>query len=286
MSIIASTDGYSRNVGSVTMQGSWSGAQSSPTVEASFQWGYGSFGNTTSIFVSNEQAGSYTRTPTVDKDRTIKFRAKARDLGPNVTHFGFSSGEFRTFADPATFSGLTPGTPTTNTCPVSGSVIPRTVESTGNVSLEYRIAGTGNWISGGQIASNISGSSSVGLSATLTALAPGTAYEARFKIERSTENSQINYSNVGTFTTQAVPTVVLAPSAMLATMQTFPPTLAFGTPPGDPPPGEVAGSIIINVAVMDVMAEMFTPQPLISQPVVVEVFVQFNDIIERSVHLG
>ena len=127
MALNVITGSYTQFVGSVRMEGSWTGAEDPVTL--SFQWGIGSFGNNSASIVSSLEEGDYTRTPTVDKDRTIKFRAKAVDInGPDL---GASSGEFKTYADPAIFNtGLTPGTPTTTTCPVSGSVTPNTHEST------------------------------------------------------------------------------------------------------------------------------------------------------------
>lgn len=272
------TGGYSQNVGSVDMDGSWSGATgiNTPT-DLSFQWGYGSFSNTTSVVSSGAEDGSYSRVPTVGKDRTIKFRAKANGMSGGITIFGFSSGEFKTYADAAIFTaGLTPGVPTTTTCPVSGQVNPKTTESVGTVSMEVRVQGTSPWFpNGGAIASGLSGSAGVGVSGTLTGLNPGTVYEARFKIERNTENNTVNYSAVGTFTTESTAAVIIAPPLMTSTEQMFVPSVVLG-----------AGSVIISSPVMEEIGEMFVPDLVFSQEVVIEKFVVFNNIIDRSTTLG
>lgn len=270
MALNVITGSYTQFVGSVRMEGSWTGAEDPVTL--SFQWGIGSFGNNTSSIASSLEEGSYTRTPVVDKDRTIKFRAKAVDS--TGTDFGDSSGEFKTYADPAVFgSGLTPGTPTTTTCPVSGGVTPNTNESTGDVYIEYRIAGTGTWTAvPTPITSGISGSASVPLSATLSGLVPGTAYEARFLIERNTENNGSIYSAVGTFTTASSAQTIISPQLMLATAQMF-------------TPSQVGPNLSVNIspATMELQAEMLTPAVYVSQQAVINIYVQFNDVILREV---
>lgn len=270
MALNVITGGHTNFVGSVRMEGDWSGAEDPVTL--SFQWGIGSFGNNTNVLVSSLESGSYTRTPNVDKDRTIKFRAKAQDI--NGVDFGDSSGEFKTFADPAVFgSGLVPGTPTTTTCPVSGGVTPNTVESTGDVYIEYRVQGTGTWSAvPSPIASGISGAASVPLSATLSGLVPGTTYEARFLIERNTENAQSIYSSVGTFTTASTSQTIISPQLMLATAQMF-------------APSSVGPDLTVNIspAVMEAQAEMLTPAVYVSQQAVINIYVQFNDVILREI---
>lgn len=273
MALVAITGGWTNFVGSVRMEGEWTGAED--PVELSFQWGYGSFGNTTNIFLSSLENGSYNRTPTVDKDRTIKFRAKAKDI--NGTVFGFSSGEFRTFANPPVFNtGLTPGTPTTTTVPVTGGVTPNTNESTADVYIEYRIVGTGTWsVVATPIAVGISGTASIPLSATLSGLVPGTNYEARFRINRTTENSEVDYSAVGTFTTAGTSQTIISPQLMSCTAQMFTPS-AVGPD----------NSVNILPITMEVQAEMLTPSVFISQQAVVIIYVQFNDVVLREVVFG
>lgn len=204
MALVANTDGYSQAIGVVEMQGSFDGADPSldpPDHKGWFQWGYGTFGSETSktTFPRDTESASFSNVVAVDKDRTIKFRAKALDENGEAT--GASSGSFRTFAASAVFNtGLTPGTPTSVTCPVSGSVTPNTNESNGTVTIEYRQQGTITWVQTGIIAT-VSGGSVVALTGTIYGLTPGTSYEARYRIDRSTENETIAYSNIGTFTT-------------------------------------------------------------------------------------
>lgn len=266
-------DGRVDNIGSVQMNGSWQG-NNGPTLFLRFQWGYGSFTNQTSTVNSNESSGSYNRTPTVDKDRTIKFRPYEAQVYEAV---GPSSGDFKTYADAALFDlGLTPGTPTLNTCPVSGRTIPKTTESFGDVYMEVRVQGTGTWFqNGGAIATGLSGDIGIDVSGTLSGLNPGTTYEARFRISRNTSNSQNNYSNIGTFTTQSSAAVVIAPPLMTSDEMMFVPSVLLG-----------AGAVVISPATMEELGEMFVPSLVFSQEVVIEVFVTFNDIIVRSTTLG
>jgi hypothetical protein len=274
MALQAITDGYSLAIGTVRMEGSWSGANDPVTVL--FQWGYGSFGTSTPGQIFTLESGSFSRLVSVAYDRTMKFRAKATD--DTGSAFGFSSGEFRTYAQLPSFpAGLTPGTPTTTTCPVTGSVIPNTEESTGEVYLEYRIQGTTIWsVVASPIASGISGTVAVPLSETLSGLVPGTAYEARFSIERTTENSQTNYSPVGTFTTASSAQTIISPQLMLATAEMF-------TPDQVGPDNSVQIQVL---SPLEAQAEMLTPAVYVSQQAIIGLYIQFNDVVTREVIFG
>ena len=246
-----------------------------------FQWGQGSFGNTTSSIDISGFSAPFNRVPVVPKDVTIKFRAKVFPVGDSQdVVFGDSSGDFRTFANPAQFPlGLTPGVPTTISCPVTGSVIPNTVESTGDVYIEYRKQGTSTWLEiSTPIATGLNGLSAIGLGGTVSGLLPGTIYEARYRIDRNTENSIVNYSNIGTFTTVAASTTIVSPQIMTATANMFTPIVTTG------PAG--ARDVIILPEPMEVLAEMFVPSVFVTQQTIIEMFVQFNDIITREVTFG
>jgi len=275
MALQAITDGYNNNIGSVRMNGSWTGNDFNDPIRGMFQWGYGSFSNTTSeVDAGDGGSGSYSRTPTVNKDRTIKFRAR---VCIETCTNGASSGEFKTYADPAIFTiGLTPGTPTKTTCPVTGTVNPKTTESFGNVYMEVRVQGTSPWSdNGGAIATGLSGNSGIAVSGTLSGLSPGVTYEARFRIDRNTENSTSNYSAIGTFATQADPAVIIEPPIMTMEIEALVPTLSIG-----------AGAVIISPNPMEMDIEMLVPNLVFSQEVLVEKFITFNDIVERSVEVG
>lgn len=289
MALVASTDGYGQTIGQVHMQGSWSGASGADTpVTVSFQWGYGSFGSNTSTEVSAAASGSYVKSPSVDADRTLRFRAKAKTPASEV--FGTSSGDFKSYANLAIFgSGLTPGTPTTTTCPVSGSVTPNTLESFGTVYAEYRIAGTVLWTQHNPaILTNISGSSSNAISSTITGLAPGTAYEARFRIDRTTENDTVAYSPIATFTTQSTAATIIAPQTMLGSGQLLTPTLLLGAGGVTIDAPVLGGSNIVQeeANVDSGIGDFLTPRFARSQETIVEIFILINDIIERRVNLG
>lgn len=302
MALTAFTGTYSHGIGSVTMRGSFTDDEFVQGKRCAFQWGYGNFANTTSHVDIFDNEGNFNRTPVVDKDRTIKFRAKVFPIGaPGDVVFGDTSGDFKTYADAAFFpGGLTPGTPTPTTCPVSGSVNPKTNESTGIVTMQARIQGTSEWIENGPpIATGLSGLSAIALSGTLTGLLTGTTYEARFKIERTTENSAENFSPIGTFTTQSsipiiispslinigfatflpvivnLSPIVIAPALINLDVQTFTPALSFGVGPTEIKPNP-----------MEVTFQMLPPEITKSQKLVFEAFVMFNDVIERDVNVG
>jgi len=280
MALQAFTDGFDQNVGTVNMQGSFTDDFNN-TKRCSFQWGQGSFGNQTSSVDIADYTGSYDRDPIVPKDVTIRFRAKVFPVGDSQdVVYGDSSGDFKTFANVALFpSGLTPGVPTTNSCPVTGSVNPKTTESTGNVYIEYRKQGTSTWLEiGTPVATGLSGDSSIGLGGSISGLLPGTIYEARYKIIRNTENSVINYSAVGTFTTVGSSNTVVSSQIMLCTAQVFAPSILSGLPG--------VSNVIITPVTIEALGEMFLPAVFISQQSVIEIFVQFNDVIIREAIFG
>lgn len=278
MALVAITGGYTQFIGSVRMEGSWTGNNLNDIVFCYFQWGYGAFSNSTSGLNFTEEEGTYTRTPLVDRDRTIKFRAR---VCIEVCNNGLSSGEFKTYADSAIFPiGLNPGVPTTISCPVTGTVKPRTVESVGDVYIEYRKQGTGSWLEvPTPVLEDISGSAAIAVNGDLGGLLPATTYEARFKIVRNTENETVNYSAVGTFTTASSSTTIVSAQVMHATAQMISPIdIQVGSP----------GSRQVNVfaVLMEAEAEMLLPAVYVSQQAIIELFVQFNDVISREAIFG
>jgi hypothetical protein len=205
MAFSVSSDYHSQSTGSITMHGSWFGAGPGAIFDALFEWGYAAFDNSTSPqSFPNATDGTWADTATVNKDRTMRWRARATNFGSTRT--GANITGVLTYADPAVWTaGATLGTPGTNSVQVSGTVIPNTVESHGDVRIQYRILGSGTWLDGNIIATNLSGGSPQPVSGTLTGLAQGTTYEVRLQIARSTANLITANSNVAVFTTLAVP---------------------------------------------------------------------------------
>lgn len=215
------TDGSGASIpGKMAFNGHYQ--QSNGFTEGWFEWGY-----TSIIFSTAAQAlpagdGTYRQSGvTVNKDSIVLSRAAG--TGGSVG----SQTSFKTLADDAVFtSGLTPGTPTKTACPCSGSVNVNTVLSGGTVVIQYRVKGTSTWSNGPTVASGISGTpGTTALGGTLSALTPGTIYEARYQLTRDTTNAQILVSNIATFTTQASVAVVLEPSVMELTVNMLTPTL-------------------------------------------------------------
>ncbi len=277
MALVANTDGYSQVIGAVEMLGSFDGANPSldpPNHQGWFQWGYGNFGNETSHtqFPRDAESGAFSRVVTVDKDKTMKFRALARDEDGDVN--GPSSGNFLTYADIPTFTGLTPGTPTTVTCPVTGSVVPKTTESTGSVTIQFRVQGTTNWSETGIIANNISGNASVALSGTIYGLSPGVTYEARFKIDRTTTNDPTSYSNIGTFTTPGAVATIVGAVTMNYSWQMMVPVLPTGL-------------IILAPVFEDTVWQMMVPFiSTTDRTRITGVLVTISTVIERTIEIS
>lgn len=273
MSLVASTDDYNQAIGVVEMLGSFSGANTDaapPDHKGWFEWGYGSFGSSTSktTFPPDSESGEFSKNVTVDKDKTVKFRAKASDETGEAT--GASSGLFKTYAAAATFPlGLTPGTPGTVTCPVSGSVKPNTSESNGTVTIEFRVQGSVPWSETGVIAT-VSGSAAVALTGTIGGLTPGTTYEARYKLTRNTENDTIAYSNIGVFTTVGAAATIIGAIVMNASALFLIPT-------------NLTGLIIEAPLPEDVVGQMSVPFILITdRSRIVGALISFNSVIRRS----
>lgn len=259
------TDGVRQAIGGVTFDGSWSGSQS-PDAIGWFEWGYTSFANQSGQTGLDTPNGSYSASVSINKDSAAKVRAK----GYSQNSSQGSNINFQTYADPASFpSGLTPGTPAPTTCPVSGSIIPNTVQSTCGVNVEYRIVGTVPWLDGGTVASGLSGSGTTALNFTLSALVPGTNYEARFHSSRNTVNAVHGYSAIGTFTTQASTPLILAPGPANATFDSPNPTVVLG-----------GGAVIIDLPAFEADFTALNPSIIISATRVIDLIVTFNTVIE------
>src|SRR5207245_5596779 len=208
MAFSVSTNAIGRGLGFVVYHGSWSGNTNGCGLNGDFDFD-STIGDTLSEGLWGTD-GSFSSDPiSCPKDTVVTWRANGySECLDQLKHGGYSND--KTFADDASFPlGLTPGTPTAISCAVSGSVIPNTVQSTGTVTLEYRVKGTGTWLLAGTVASGISGSGSTALAGSLYGLSPGTTYEARYHLNRTTVNTPDFYSPVGTFTTQASAAVVL-----------------------------------------------------------------------------
>lgn len=221
MAFAVATGGVSQGIGSVNFSGSWSGNSGFSFADVWFAWGYASFSNETPHREKTGQgSGSWNDGVSIDKDRNAKFRAMGFATFPDTYKQG-ANVQFKTYADAAAFiSGLTPGTPTITSIPVSGSINVNTVESSAIVTIQYRVQGTAIWSETAPIASGLTGSGTHGLGGSITGLTPNTRYEARYRMLRDTANAQEAFSNVGVFQTlSSIPVVVsVPPMLMLMTM--------------------------------------------------------------------
>lgn len=241
----------SHGIGSATFHGSWQGAAvgcSGGPPNVQFSWGYASFHELTPEHSGGgNPTGSWSTGVSIDKDRSAKVRAIGVDCDTNKQS---TSIQFKTFADFMLVGGLFPGDPTQDSCPVSGSVLPNTNESFATVTIQYRVQGTGPWIETAPIASNLQGSSYIGLGGLLTGLLPATTYEARYRATRGTSNNTEAFSNIGVFTTLSVsvPKTIVVPAAMLSSALWSPPSVLVA---GAPPPG---GTKVIVAPIMESQA--------------------------------
>lgn len=266
-------DSVGQSAGSVTFNGSWAGQDpSGGGIFIWFKWGYASFSFNTPTQNFFSSSGSFSAGESVDRDRDAKVRVVCID-NTGVPHES-STYNFRTYADLAYFpSGLTPGTPGTVSIPVSGSVVPNTRDSVGDVYIEYRVQGTGIWNTTAAIAVGLSGTGSIGLSSTLTGLSPGIAYEARFKFVRNTSNDTVAYSAIGTFTTQATTPVTVSPPVAEMVIEGIAPTSVGG------------GDVIISVAEPgDMILEGFGPE-IVNESTerIIEATILLTKSVERTV---
>lgn len=263
--------GVSQSPGNVTFSGSWNGA--GEWARVNFMWGYASFSFHTVDRFFSANNGNWSDSDSVIKDRAAKFRA----VGTNPSSYRESTTfTFKTYADLASFpTGLTPGTPTTTTVAVTGSVIPNTNESSGSVEIEYRVAGSGSaWSTTGVIVSGLTGTGAIGLTGSITGLVPGTDYEARYKLTRNTANGTVAYSNTGIFTTQAsTPVIISVPNIMETDYEMFAPSQVG------------AGDMVIEVPdIMEFEMEMLVPTIVnTSQKRIIRRQVIIATIVERIV---
>jgi len=275
MAFSVSTDFIGRGLGFVVYHGSWSGSGVSEFCgnQCSFE---STIGDTASQLIYGTSGTYNSGSISCPKDTTITWRAAVyAQCLDQLKHGNYSND--KTYADTATFpTGLTPGTPTTTTCPISGSVIPNTVESVGTVTAEYRIQGTSTWIVGPTVATGISGLGSQALAGTLTALTPATIYEARYHINRNTTNSQDAYSAIGTFTTQASTPVVIGPPVMDLNLDMPTPVLVINTIPLAP----------ILALVMDIRFEMLVPTVGSATTRVITRVVLIGGAVERNFRMS
>lgn len=265
MALLVTTISVSQSLGSATFFGSWNGGGGLSNLEVWFEWGYGSFTfNTPRQDKTGINSGNYSATESVSKDRVFKFRAKAE------SNLGFAQGitiNGKTYADPAIFTGLFPGTPTTTECTVSGSVTPNIIESSGAVNIQYRKQGTATWIDLATLVSLSPGAGPTALGGTIAGLDPATAYEARYRIIRDTANNTTAFSNIGTFTTKGSTPVLVGAPLIAINIEVFPPTT-------------VAGALSVTVPLMEISIGVFVPSINISQARVVQMTVVMADKTE------
>lgn len=265
MAFTVTTISVSQSPGSVTFFGSWNGGGGN-IVNVWFEWGYASFNfNTPTQNKGEENSGNYNAGESVNKDRVAKTRAKGTaDINAQGTSINF-----KTYADAATFTGLSPGTPTTTECPVSGSVTPNIVESSATVNIQYRQQGSGTWIDLGTLVSLSPGAGTTALGGTITGLNPATTYEARYRIVRDTANSTIAFSNIGIFTTQGSTPVLVGAPLIGINITVFPPTT-------------IAGSVTVTAPLVEISIQAFAPSINISQARVVQMTVAMADKVESE----
>jgi len=186
------------------MYGSWIDGLS--PIEALFQWGYGDFGESTSSVNSNDSSGSYNRSPSVDLDKTIKFRAKVIDgFG---TALGSSSGSFKTYANTPGSNTPNVSNITKNSADVSCGFDAAVVDSTFSVRLQYRRFGDASWIDIG-----VAETSGGAISRALTGLLSSTTYQVQLSGTRTTANSTTWTSNIVSFDTLADPLTITTNAA-------------------------------------------------------------------------
>lgn len=220
MPLNVSVSGPSLSPGFATFFGSWTGADfSCGPGSAWFQWGYdetgfaffeGPFGPT------SDSSGNYQTTVGIAKDRNSKFRGFVQDCNGQKNS---SNIQFRSHADPMSMFGLTPGQPTTTSCPVSGGIIPNTDDSAATVVIQYRVQGTSVWTETGPVATDLRGTGFIGLGGNLSGLTPATTYEARYKADRDSANATQEFSGIGVFTTlsDGPPKTIVLAAALLST---------------------------------------------------------------------
>lgn len=161
--------------------------------------------NDNEVFLGGpDEATSFTRSTNInlEADRNYKWRGLAINIDTGQTGTG-STDNFKTLAATATATTPTASsiTPTTATISCS-SYDMKIVDSTGTAYLQYKASSSGTWIN-----ATSSTAATGSLSANLTSLTPGTSYDIRVEITRTTENATSYTSSVGNFSTTASFTV-------------------------------------------------------------------------------
>lgn len=207
-----STDGASVGSNSATLQGSWTGFNGTAGDEVWFDYGIGSFTDSTSrnTVSPGSPTGSYTKSVSTSFDRTYLYKAHGTsDLGNlNGGTLSFLSG-----AQAVVFGAMTVGPAGTSSCPISiASINTNVVESTATVTVEWKLTTDSLYTSSPALASPFS--------YTITGLANGGTYNVRYKVVRTTANlttttlSGSNFTIIGTPTTStSLATLVTSTSA-------------------------------------------------------------------------
>lgn len=161
--------------------------------------------NDNEVFLGGpDEATSFTRSTNIglEADRNYKWRGVAVNVDTGQTGTG-STDNFKTHAATATANTPTASSITSTTATIScSSYDMKIVESSGTAYLQYKKSSSGSWINA---ASSTAATGS--LSANLTSLTPGTSYDIRVEISRTTENATSYTSLVGNFSTTASYTV-------------------------------------------------------------------------------
>lgn len=221
------TDSPTQVVGTITLRGHWVSAKTcsicgpDTVLVARFTWGYGSPTTSTATQEYNTEDGSHSLGVTVDKDRTIAYWFSGEEYRGDCSCLlgSFVNGaqvNTKSYADDPTFNAPTNGTPTQKGCGnIAVTFNPKTTESSGIISLQYKLNTATDWIDGPTVASGQTGNSNRAVSSFLTNLTPGTTYNYRFKLVRDTANSGLAFSASGTFTTRAAQTITTDPASAI-----------------------------------------------------------------------